>query len=117
MTTRTTPAVTFHPVIVSNQPHPLAPGINPTAVRIARAEHLRHGDRVVGHFPTITLASLKATARDSQATLVKHGVFAPRPFTVRTPTTCDLDFVTLAPGLYSLPAGLSLLYVPANTPS
>ncbi|MFD6334878.1 hypothetical protein ACFWGI_40210 [Streptomyces niveus] len=110
-------AVTFYPFIVSNQPRPLASGIDPTAVRIARAEHLRHGDRIVGTFPTETLASLEAGERDSRATVVKHGIFATRPFSVRTPTTDDLDFVTLAPGLYSVPAGLSLLYVPAHPPA
>ncbi|MGX4694457.1 hypothetical protein [Streptomyces sp. JNUCC 63] len=106
--------VTFYPVIVSNHPRPLAPGIDPTAVRIARAGHLRHGDRVVGTFPTATLRSLEAAARDSQATVVGRGEFASRPFTARTPTTDDLGFVTLTPGLYSVPAGLPLLYVPAG---
>ncbi|MEU6103314.1 hypothetical protein [Streptomyces flaveolus] len=106
--------VTFHPVIVSDQPQPIAPGLDPTAVRIDHAERLRHGDRVVGHFPTATLPSLTAAAADSRTTVIKHGVFASQPFTVRNPTTDDLDFVTLAPGLYSIPAGLSLLYIPAT---
>ena len=113
MTNRTTHAVAFYPVIVSNQPRPLAPGVDPTAVRIARAEDLRHGDRVVGDFPTPTLASLEAAARDSQATVVRQSRFASHPFTVRNPTTCDLDFVPLAPGLYSIPPERRLLYGPA----
>ncbi|GGQ59202.1 hypothetical protein [Streptomyces flaveolus] len=46
-----------------------------------------------------------AAAADSCTTVVKQGVFVSGPFTVRSPITDHLDFVTLAPLSPSAPAG------------
>uniref|UniRef100_UPI003F49702E hypothetical protein n=1 Tax=Streptomyces sp. CA-136453 TaxID=3240050 RepID=UPI003F49702E len=104
--------VPFHPVIVI-APTRVAHGVNPAAVRLAYASQLRDRDLIVGTVPFLTWASRKALASGT-GTPISEGVFAHRPYTVRTPHIDGRGWVITADGRHVAASDL-LLIIPART--
>lgn len=110
---RCSTAVEFFPVILSDDPRPVADGIDPAAVRIAYASHLVNGDLVVGSAETPTLASVEAGIEDPTSTQVLDGEFYRRAY--RT-TGHDVDadgWVSLKRDCYVWRSNELVLHVPA----
>lgn len=108
-------AVEFFPVILSDDPRPVADGIDPASVRIAYASHLANGDLVVGSAETPTLASVEAGIEDPAATQVLDGEFYRRAYRANGHDVNARGWVALAQDCYVWRSSELVLHVPARS--
>ncbi|MER7497081.1 hypothetical protein ABT033_31350 [Streptomyces pharetrae] len=107
--------VEFFPVILSDDPRPVADGIDPAAVRIAYAAHLSDGDMVVGYAQLLTYSSLKSVCTDSTATGVLGGEFFYRAYPVVSHEIDPNGWVSLGQNCFVWRSNDLALYVPARS--
>jgi hypothetical protein len=107
--------VEFFPVILSNDPRPVADGIDPAAVRIAHAAHLTDGDMVVGDAQLLTYSGLQAVCIDSTATGVLMGEFFYRAYPVDGHEIDPNGWVSLGQNCFVWRSDNLVLHVPARS--